>query len=102
MRGLNEMASNAHAQDMPVADDPNGKSDLGRGPRPVEARETLALPILAEAANVIDVVGPEVEEDALRVTGGQLGGPPRGEGEQQGGRGARSDDHQAYFTRTAA
>jgi hypothetical protein len=102
MRWLNEMAANTHAKDVPFADHANRQAELGDRAGPVEARPPVALPVLAEAAGVVGVVGAEVEEDGTRVTDGQPGAKPRREGEQKGRRGARPDGHEAYFTRTAA
>ena len=48
----------------------------------MEAREAIALPILAEAAHVIEVVGAEVEHGGPRVARGHGGKEERRQREE--------------------
>ncbi|PYQ53552.1 MAG: hypothetical protein DMF78_08630 [Acidobacteria bacterium] len=112
--GLNEMSAHSRVQAPSLAADRDGKPH-GRGPsRPMETREPLALPVLAEPAHVVRVVGAEVEEHGPRVARRRLRQCHGQSGEEDEGgscrerdtgdlaRSARRRRHVPYVTSTAA
>ncbi|PYQ12762.1 MAG: hypothetical protein DMF80_17620 [Acidobacteria bacterium] len=99
---LDEMAPDAHSQDVARAGGPDRQAELCDGPRPVEAGASVRLPVLAEALDVVGVVRSQVEQGRTAAARGRRGRPPRREGQEADRRGARPDVHGAYFTITAA
>ena len=66
---LNKMAPHAEGQSQAFARDHDRQSDDGAARRPMELRSPIALPALTEAADVVDVVGAEVQDRWPRVAG---------------------------------
>src|SRR5713101_3648865 len=113
------MASHACVQSPSLTADHDWKPHGGGASRPVEAREALALPVLAEPGHVVGVVGPEVEEHGtrmarrhLRQREGETGEDETREDDEDRSRGqrgtadlarsARRQRHVPYVTSTAA
>src|SRR5437899_10474066 len=102
MRGFDEVAPDAHPQDVAAAGSPDRQADLGRRTGPMDAGEPVGLPVLAKALDVVAVVRSQVEQRRPGPARGRLGRPPCREGQEADRRGAGPAVHGAYFTITAA
>src|SRR6185369_8894117 len=70
-----------HRQPVSLAAGENGKPHARMGRRPMEPREAITFPVLAESADVVDVVRTEVEDGGPRVTCGHGGQDESGQRE---------------------
>jgi hypothetical protein len=73
---INEMASHARGQSVSFAREQNGKPHFRVARGPVKARQPIALPVLAEPGDVIEVVGAEVQDGGPCMVGGEGGEEP--------------------------
>ena len=67
------MASHSQDQAMALAREKEGESYLRVARGPVKAGHAIALPVLAEAGHVIEVVGTEVQDGGPCMVGGKGG-----------------------------
>ena len=68
---LNKMTANAHPQPVAGPAQVEGQTHARLQGGPVEARAAVPLPVDAEPLDVVGVVGPQVQDDGTRPTGGQ-------------------------------